>query len=142
MPGPHPVALRARVVAAYLAGEGGAEAIAAQFGVSRRALQHWVKRQETDGTLAPRARGGGRFSPVDMAVLHGLVARDPSAVAGELTLAYNRAVPKAQRVHRSSIFRALGRAGYVFKKTSASCRARPPRRRVEAPAIPQADRPH
>jgi transposase len=108
--------LRSRVVAAYLAGEGSAEAVAKQFGVSRRALQRWVERQEADGTLAPRARGGGRFSPVVMDVLHDQVRRDPSATAGEVTRAYNRAVSKAQRVHRSSIFRALHRAGYVFKK--------------------------
>jgi hypothetical protein len=51
-----------------------------------------------------------------MKVVHELVAAKPSTTTGELALSYNRAVPKSRRAHRSSILRALHRAGYVFKK--------------------------
>lgn len=92
--------------------------VAARFGVAIAALERWVKlRRETD-SVAPKPRGGGNFSPVDTARLHALVAELGDATTYELTAAYNRSVVRAARVHRSSIQRALRRAGYVFKKNA------------------------
>jgi hypothetical protein len=46
------------------------------------------------------------------------------ATTDELTKAYNAQRPKAHRVHRSSILRALQRQGYVFKKNGHDRRSR------------------
>src|SRR6516165_9817486 len=115
MPNPLPIELRERAVAAYLEGDESAETVALRYGIGQRTLQRWIALKEDSGTLTPRPRGGGWRSPVVMVVLHKLIARDASVTAGELTVAYNREVSRGQRVHRSSIFRALHREGYVFK---------------------------
>ena len=57
-----------------------------------------------------------------MDVLDTVVREKPDRTTDELTREYNRRVPRRHRVHRSSIFRALGRAEYVCKKNA---RARP-----------------
>jgi transposase len=115
---PIPAALRVRAVAAYEAGEGAYAEVAERFGVSRRALQFWVQLKRQTGSLEPRPRGGGNVSRVDIKLLHGLVAAEASPTTDELTRAYNRSVRRSGRVHRSSILRALHRAGYVFKKNA------------------------
>lgn len=116
MPNPHPSELRERAVGAYEAGEGSFEEISARFGIGRRTLQRWVKRKVETGVLQPDVKGGGNPSPIDVAILRQTLAAHPDAVTGELAAAYNNAVGRALRVHRSSILRALHRLGYVFKK--------------------------
>jgi len=118
MPGPLPIELRERVVAAYEASHESYDAIAAQFGVARRALQRWVKLKRETDSVAPRPRGGGNFSQVDVPLLEKIVAETRDATSHELTADYNARVPRRQRVHRSSIQRALRRAGFVFKKNA------------------------
>lgn len=116
MPAPHPIELRERVVAAYERGRESYDVVAATFGVARSALQRWVRLYRTTDSVEPRARGGGNFSPVDVALLEKLVLELRDATSHELTVAYNRLVGRSRRVHRSSIHRALHRSGYVFKK--------------------------
>lgn len=116
MPKPILVELRQRAVAAYEVGEASFVVIADRFGVSRRSLQRWVELHRNSGTVDPQPPGGGALSPVDMETLRGLIAARPDATTYELASDYNRAVRKGRRVHRSSIVRALQRAGYVFKK--------------------------
>jgi transposase len=116
MPGPLPVELRERVVAAYESGRESYDVIAAQFGVARRALQRWVALKRETKSVAPRPRGGGNFSPVDVGLLEKIVANGKSATSHEISADYNAQVPRRDRVHRSSIQRALRRAGFVFKK--------------------------
>ena len=118
MPGPLPIELRERVVAAYEASHESYDAIAAQFGVARRALQRWVKLKRETNSVAPRPRGGGNFSPVDVPLLEKIVAETRDATSHELTADYNARVRRSDRVHRSSIQRALRRAGFVFKKNA------------------------
>ena len=117
MPKPLAIELRKRAVAAYEAGNSSYDVIAEQFAVSRRALQRWVVLQRDAGTPEPAPAAGGRFSPVAMKELRRLVESTPDATTFELTAQYNSGVVKAHRVHRSSIIRALRRAGYVFKKS-------------------------
>jgi len=74
--------------------------------------------------VTPFDKGGGWHSPVDLPVLHRLVAERPDRTTDELTRAYNRAVVVAARVHRSSILRALQRSGYVFKRNDRARRNR------------------
>jgi transposase len=116
MANPYPVALRERAVRTYEDGLGTYAEVADQFGLGVATLERWVRRGRERGSVAPLAKGGGWRSPVDLPVLHALVAERPDATTGELTRTYNRRVGRTARVHRSSILRALQRSGYVFKK--------------------------
>lgn len=116
MPNPYPTELRTRAVEAYERGEGSYAAVATRFAVSSRTLVRWVTRERAVGSVAPFKKGGGWQSPVDLAAVHAVVDEKPDGTTEELTRAYNRRVRKQQRVHRSSVLRALRRCGYVFKK--------------------------
>jgi transposase len=116
MPGPLPIELRERAVQAYERGGESYETVAATFSVATRALQRWVKRRRETGSVAPLPRGGGNSSPVDVAVLEAVINDSRDATTWELAAQYNGRVSRDARVHRSSIVRALRRAGYVFKK--------------------------
>ena len=89
--------------------------IAARFEIGPATLMRWVQRQRETGTVDPLAKGGGWVSPVAWAVLKPLIDAKPDQTCEELTRAYNRVAPHG-RVHRSSIWRALRRTGYVCKK--------------------------
>ncbi len=119
MPKPITIQLRERAVAAYEAGRDSYDLVAERFSVSRRSLQRWVERKRESGSVEPDSPGGGNFSPVDMKMLHRVVQTRPDATSYQVTVDYNRSVPKQKRVHRSSIVRALQRAGYVFKKSES-----------------------
>jgi transposase len=118
MPAPHPIELRERVVRAYEQSGESIPVVAARFAVAPAALQRWLRRKREADTVAPRERGGGNPSPIDIALLTALVGELRDATTYELTAAYNRRVGRAREVHRSSIQRALRRAGYVFKKNA------------------------
>jgi transposase len=113
---PHPIELRERAVHAYVSGDGSYAVLAARFGIARRILQNWVQRWRDTNSVAPMPLRGGNRSPVSMAVLHGVLGERADLTTHELAAIYNQRVPRASRVHRSSILRALHRAGYVFKK--------------------------
>lgn len=116
MPAPHPIELRRAAVAALESGDDDAEAVAERFGISRSALLEWARRLRAHGSLAPSPRGGGNFSNVDVERLMRILDEHRDGTTDELTRAYNAGRPKAHRVHRSSILRALKREGFVFKK--------------------------
>src|SRR5262245_12879470 len=142
MPNPHPLELRERAVRAYEAGEGSYTEVATTFAISRRSLQRWTERQRRTGDSAARAKGGGQRSPVHWDRLREIMAADPDGTTGELTQAYNRGVGRSARVHRSSILRALHRAGYVFKKNGRGRSSRiAPSSGANAPSLPRGRRP-
>lgn len=116
MPAPIPIEIRQQAVAAYERGEGSYEEVAQRFGVSARALMRWVARLREVGTVEPRARGGGWFSPIERDLLEAVLVEKRDSTADEITKAYNARVAKDRRVHRSSVLRALHRFSYVFKK--------------------------
>jgi transposase len=118
MPAPHSVELRERVVRAYEQGGESILVVAARFAVAPAALQRWLRRKREDSTVEPRERGGGNYSPVDVPLLKSIVIELKDATTYELTAAYNQRVGRAKAVHRSSIQRALRRAGFVFKKNA------------------------
>lgn len=118
MPSPYPLELRERAVYAYESGEGTYPAVAAIFGITSRVLQSWVRQYRETNSVAPKPRGGGNRSPVDSTMLAALVAERADVTTHELAAAYNRRAHRSARVHRSSILRALKRAGYVFKKNA------------------------
>ena len=118
MPNPYPSELRARAVRAYEAGEGSYETVAARFEVNISSLLRWVMRRRTTGDVSPWPKRGGWQSPVLGAVLEAVIAERADATGEELRRAYNRRVRRGVRVSRSSIVRAVQRAGYVLKKNA------------------------
>ena len=124
MPAPYPIELRERAVDAYESGSESYGVVAERFSVAIRPLQRWVKLRRETGSVEPKPRGGGNVSPVELEVLEAVMAERGDATSFELTAEYNRRVPRAHRVHRSSVHRALRRAGYVFKKNSYVPRSR------------------
>jgi transposase len=128
MPNPYPVALRERAVRAYETSTETYVDVAARFSIGLNTLVRWVQQTRETGSAAPKDKGGGWQSPVDLSLLHSLVKERPDSTTDELTRAYNRQAPPGARVHRSSILRALQRSGYVFKKNDRDRRNRIERR--------------
>lgn len=118
MPAAYPIELRERAVRAYESGSESYAVVAERFCVAIRALQRWVQLFRTTRSVVPLPRGGGNPSPIDLPVLEAVIAERRDATSFELTAEYNRRVSQDRRVHRSSVHRALRRAGYVFKKNS------------------------
>jgi transposase len=114
----HPIALRERVVEAYESGEGSYVALAGRFSIGEATVKRWVWLQRRTGAVAPQAKGGGTPSQIGAADLETLLSSVADATAGELTTAFNRGRAKAQRIHVSSMKRALHRHGYVVKKSA------------------------
>ena len=57
--------LRARIVAAYEAGEGSVRELAERFAVNPSTVQRYLTRRRASGTLTPDAHGGGRSRTID-----------------------------------------------------------------------------
>lgn len=118
MPQPYSVDLRERVVAAYKRGGRTQEEVAAEFSVSQKTLSHWLKLEAETGSLEPRPRGGGNFSPLQGEVLETLklqVQMRPDATLQE----HLDALVAGTQVHtsRSAVMRALQRQRLVLKKS-------------------------
>lgn len=110
------MAFRGRAVAAYEAGEGGYHELAALFRVGYRTLQRWVAQYRATESVAPRPRGGGWRSPIEIIVLHAVVRERPDGTSEELCREYNRRVGRAGRTSPAGLRRAISREGYVLKK--------------------------
>jgi transposase len=119
MSGPHPVELRIRAVEAHEAGEGSYAVVAERFSVGEASVKRWVWRYRSHGTVDPRRRGGGNRSQISAEELKAMLAKMGDANAGELTAEFNRRRRGRNRVHVSSIKRALHRHGYVVKKSAS-----------------------
>jgi transposase len=128
MPNPYPVALRERAVRAYETSTETYLEVAARFSIGLNTLVRWVQQTRETGSAAPKDKGGGWQSPVNLPLLHTLVRERPDLTTDELTRAYNNQAAPEARVHRSSILRALQRSGYVFKKNDRDRRNRIARR--------------
>jgi transposase len=114
----YPTELRERVVAAYEAGEGSYETIALRFSVGPASVNRWVRMQRTRGDLTPQPKRGGTPSTIEPTEIADLIGRLGDPTAGELTAEFNRRRRGANRVHVSSMKRALHRHGYVVKKNA------------------------
>lgn len=119
MPNAHPVELRQRVVAAYEAGEGSYIVVALRFAVGIASVKRWTRLSRETGAVEPQPRGGGTPSTISAGELDALLARLGDANAGEITAEFNRHRRGRNRVHASSIKRALHRYGYVVKKSES-----------------------
>lgn len=119
MPDPHPIELRLRAVQAYEAGEGSYPEIARRFAVGEASVKRWVWLYRDRGDVDPRPRAGGTPSEVGASDLALLLTALPDGNAGELTAMYNRDRRGKNRIHVSSMKRALRRHGYVVKKSES-----------------------
>jgi transposase len=131
---PYPIELRTRVVTAYEAGEGSYAMLAGQFAVGSATVKRWVRQHRCEGHLYPKPKAGGTPSAVGGADLDTLIIVLADPTASELTAAYNRTRRGRQRVHVSTIKRALHRHDYVVKKNAAG------HRKWTGPTSPRADR--
>ena len=113
---PYPVELRMRVVAAYEAGEGSYPAIASLFSLGEATVRRWVYQQRLEGDVAPRPNPRGRKAKVPQHDVEVLLEKMRDANAGELTAAFNRTHRGSNRIHVSTMKRALRRGGFVVKK--------------------------
>lgn len=118
MPDPHPIELRERVVAAYKAGDCSYRTVAERFAIGEATVKRWVWLDEREGTVVPKQKGGGTPSAIGVRELEALVAQLRDPTANELTAAYNHNRRGKQRIHVSSMKRALHRCGYVVKKSA------------------------
>lgn len=114
----YPIELRERVVAAYEAGEGTYPVIAARFAIGEATVKRWVWRFREDGCVGARRKGGGTPSTITEEELGVVLGRLGDPTAGEITAEFNRGRRGRNRVHVSSIKRALHRYGYVVKKSA------------------------
>ncbi len=86
---PHSLDLRARIVAAHDAGEGGAAALARRFAVSTRSVQMLLRRRRQTGQVGPAPHGGGQKAKVvgeTAEALRVAVEREPDATLEELRI--------------------------------------------------------
>jgi len=117
MPKPHPVELRARVVAAYEDGEGTYEDVATIYRVGRASVDRWMSRRRRTGTVAAAGHGGGQPAKVDgrgQAALKGWLKEQPDLTLFELIAKYLAVFAVA--VSRSAMGRTLQRMGLTRKK--------------------------
>jgi transposase len=95
--------LRARVVAAYDAGEGTLEQVAARFAVSTSWVRKILRQRRHTGSIDPRPHGGGRAPAFDAEAsrrLREAVRADDDATLAELARAAGVACC-ASAVHRA-----------------------------------------
>lgn len=119
--------LRLRVVAAYRAGEGTYEELAARFSVGMASVNRWLRRMRESGTVEPRPHGGGqqlRIQGEDEEFLRKLVERHPDWTEAELGNEVRSA--RGLDVSDVTVGRAVRRLGYSVKKKRSS----PPRETV------------
>jgi len=111
------VELRERVVRAYEAGEGSQIEISERFALGEATVKRWVWLKRKKGNVSPSPKGGGTTSEISGDEIAGMLSRlgDPTAV--EMTVEFNRGRRRNDRIHVSSMKRALHRHGYVVKKS-------------------------
>jgi transposase len=115
---------RERAVAAYESHPGGVHPVSEMLGIGYRTLQRWLARQRATGSVAPRPRGGGWKSGIDVELLRRLVREVPDSTVPEFCAEYNRRVARGEQTSVSAVRRAMARLGYVLKKNGRG-RAKP-----------------
>lgn len=113
---PYPRELRERVLAAYDRGLTQPE-VCELFNVARGTIVNWLRIRRETGDVEPLPHGGGNPIRVRTEVLEAVLGELPDGTRKELTQLYNQKVPRRERVHESSLYRALRRNGYVSKKS-------------------------
>ena len=111
---PYSIDLRQRVVAAYDAGEGSQEHVAARFAVSTSWVRKLLRRRRATGSIDPKPHGGGHVPAFDApaeARLRQAVRDDSDATLEELGRA------SGVTCSPSAVYRALDRLGIARKRS-------------------------
>jgi transposase len=114
------VDLRQKIIDAHNQQEGSQRQLAKRFRVSLSFIENLLKRYRTDGTVEPRAHGGGqvaKLSPEQQAVLATLVEEDNDAILVELCERLEQSV--GVRVSRATMGRIVQKLKLTRKKNSA-----------------------
>jgi transposase len=117
MPAPLSLDLRERILRAYQAKEGGYETLALRFDVAVKSVRRIVALAKSTGSLAPRPHSGGVVPLIlddELPELREFVKVRADRTAQELADEWSTL--KKRAVHRSSMVRALQRAGLTAKK--------------------------
>src|SRR4028119_2018511 len=114
------VDLRQKVIDAHNHQEGSQRQLAKRFRVSLTFIENLLKRYRTDGTVEPRAHGGGqvaKLSPEQETVLASLVEEDNDAILVELCNRLEQRV--GVRVSRATMGRIVEKLKLTRKKNFA-----------------------
>ena len=114
------VDLRQKIIDAHNQQEGSQRQLAKRFRVSLTFIENLLKRYRTDGTVEPRAHGGGRSAKLNLeqeAVLATLVEEDNDAILVELCDRLEQRVNV--RISRATMGRIVQKLKLTRKKNSA-----------------------
>ena len=114
------VELRQKIIDAHNHQEGSQRQLAKRFRVSLTFIENLLKRYRTDGTVEPRAHGGGqvaKLSPEQETVLASLVEEDNDAILVELCNRLEQRV--GVRVSRATMGRIVQKLKLTRKKNFA-----------------------
>lgn len=117
---PYSVDLRQKVIDAHNQQEGSQRQLAKRFRVSLSFIQDLLKRYRSDGTIEPKAHGGGRsasFSPEQQDVVAQLVAARNDATLEELSVLVAQHI--GVQVSRSTMGRVVQQLNLTWKKNAA-----------------------
>ncbi|NRA33425.1 MAG: IS630 family transposase [Polyangiaceae bacterium] len=119
--------LRKRIADAIVSAEENHPLIAERFGVSVTTVERISRKQREGRSLEARKQPGRAcaLETVHLDRIRAEITRDPYMSSYEVTERFNKRFPN-NRVHRSTVLRAMHQLGYSFKKT---------------PYAPQRDRP-
>ena len=118
------VDLRQKIIDAHNQKEGSQRQLAKRFRVSLSFIENLLKRYRTDGTVEPRAHGGGqsaKLSPEQESVIATLVEEDNDAILTELCDGLEQRA--GVRVSRATMGRIVQKLKLTRKKNFARNRA-------------------
>ncbi len=112
-----PIELRERIVQAYEKQGLAPQEIADLFQVGRTTVRRYLDKHAQGESLEPGFSPGAppKLGAKERTWLRKRLERDPYLTSYELTVDYNKRFPK-NRVHRSTILRAIHDLGFTHKK--------------------------
>jgi len=116
--------LRERIVNAYEQKEGGYKKIAKIFKVGVCSVRRFVELKKTTNNIAPKPHNSGpapKITREQTPLLKEIIAEKPDRTLPEITIEWNER--NGTNVHRSSVSRAIQRAGITLKKNFPRVRA-------------------
>ncbi len=122
------VDLRQKIIEAHNQKEGSQRQLAKRFRVSLSFIENLLKRYRTEGTVEPRAHGGGRVAKLSREqeqVLVNLVAEDNDAILVELCARLDEQT--GVRVSRATMGRIVQKLKLTRKKKLCTQRSEKPR---------------
>ncbi len=119
-----PLALRERIVEAYISGEESCPLIAERFRVSVATVEHMGRRAREGAGLEPLPRPGRppKLTKGDRRWIERMLKKNPFTTSYDLTEKFCEAHPE-RRVHRSTILRVMRSLGWTSKKRPRSRRS-------------------